>query len=405
MRNILLSRRERVSVLTAAVLIALLSISAISVDRLKTTVLWLSDPAREGRKAGTPGARAAADYLAAQFKQAGFDVQMQEFGVNRRNVVAKTGTADRYILIGAHYDGQGTGFPSASDNAAGIAAVLEIARELKTKTLPVSIIAIAFDAEEEGLIGSRYYSDHPLYPLDKTQAAIILDTMGRTFIDLPAWTVFVLGAENSPELSRLVQRRSRAEMLVLGSDLIGPRSDFAPFALKRVPYLFFSHATHRDYHGPGDTPDRVNYTRLAQDTTMISQVAEDVARLQTPPQYLPEPVYPADETNALKREMDVVLKEYKDLPPAYRMMFDDFKTRLTTDDSRDVRRIATSALLALATPRFSSFMLGYIVAPFYEREGKREIAAQALEEASKWGDDSFRRDAQEKIQLLRGTQR
>jgi len=391
--------------LVAALLIALFTISAISVDRLKTTVVWLSDPARDGRMAGTAGARAAGDYVAAQFKAAGFEVQMQEFGVNRRNVVAKSGTAERYVLIGAHYDGQGTGYPSASDNAAGVAVVLEVARELKSKSLPVSIIAIAFDAEEEGLVGSRYYSDHPLYPLDKAQAAIILDTMGRTFVDLPTWTMFVLGAENSPELARLVQKRSGPEMLVVGSDLIGPRSDFAPFALKHVPYLFFSHATHRDYHGPGDTPDRVNYAKLAQDATLIEQVVEDVARLQTPPQYLMQPVYPPDETASLRREMETIQKEYKNLPAAYRMMFDDFKARLTTDDSREVRRVATSALLALATPRFSSFMLGFIVAPYYEREGAKEIAAAAWEEAAKWGDDAFRRDAEEKIRSLRGVQR
>jgi hypothetical protein len=387
--------------LVAAVLIALLTISAISVDRLRTTVVWLSDPAREGRKAGTAGALASADYLAAQFKAAGFDVQMQDFGVTRRNIVAKSGTAERYVLIGAHYDGQGPGFPSASDNAAGVAVVLEVARELKSKSLPVSIIAIAFDAEEEGLVGSRYYIDHPLYPLDKTQAAIILDTMGRPFVDLSTWTMFVLGSENSPELAGLVQKRSGPEMLVVGSDLIGPRSDFAPFALKHVPYLFFSHATHRDYHGPGDTPDRVNYAKLAQDAGLIAQIVEDIARLQTPPQYLALPVYPPNETAALQREMQTILKEYKDLPPAYRMTFDDFKARLAADESREVRRVATSALLALATPRFSSFMLGFIVAPYYEREGAKDIAAAVWEEAAKWGDESFRHDAEEKIRSLR----
>src|SRR5687767_14047837 len=192
---------------------------------------------------------------------------MQDFGTDRRNVIAKSGTAARHILIGAHYDGQGTGMPSASDNAAGVAVALEVARELKAKRLPISIVAIAFDDEEAGLIGSRYYTDNPLYPLDQIQAAIIFDTMGRPFIDLTAWTMFVLGSENSSELASVIQKRSRNDMLVAGSDLIGPRSDFAPFALKKVPYLFFSHATHKDYHGPGDTADKVNYARLAQDST------------------------------------------------------------------------------------------------------------------------------------------
>jgi hypothetical protein len=398
-------RQTKLFTLIAALLIALFTISAVSVDRLKTMVTWLADPAREGRKAGTTGGRAAGDYIAGKFKEIGFEVQMQEFGPGRRNVVARSGTAEQQILIGAHYDGQGSGMPSASDNAAGVAVVVELARELKTRRLPVSIVAIAFDEEEAGLIGSRYYSDHPVYPLDKIHAAIIFDTMGRTFIDLPTWTMFVLGAENSAELASAVRKRSSPEMLVVGSDLIGPRSDFAPFALKRVPYLFFSHATHKDYHGPGDTADRVNYTRLAQDTVLIAQIVEEIARLPQAPQFLPQPVYPAEETSALKREMDVILKEYKDLPPAYRMMFDDFKARLATDDSREVRRIATSALLALATPRLSSFMLTFILGPYYEKEGLRDLAAAAYEEAIKWSDDSSRRELEEKVKSLRGLQR
>src|SRR5207249_1070264 len=68
-------------------LFALLSISAVSVDRLKAHVTWLADPAREGRHAGTPGAAAASEYISAQLKELGCDVQMQDFGGRRRNVV------------------------------------------------------------------------------------------------------------------------------------------------------------------------------------------------------------------------------------------------------------------------------------------------------------------------------
>src|SRR5437667_5928298 len=279
-------KKKNLSLFLASLLLALLTLSAVSADRLKAHVTWLADPAREGRYAGTPGAQAAADYIASQLKEIGCNVQMQDFGGRRRNVVGRIGTADRYILLGAHYDGQGPGMPSASDNAAGVAVVLELVRELKAKELPVSIVAVAFDDEEQGLNGSRYYSDHPLYPLDKAQAAIIFDTMGRTFMDLPTWTMFVLGTEYSSEIAGVVQKRSGAEMLVAGTDLIGPRSDFAPFALKHIPYLLFTHATHKDYHRPGDTADRVNYGKLAQDATVIEQIVEDIARLRAPPKFL-----------------------------------------------------------------------------------------------------------------------
>ena len=388
--------------LALVVICALLSISAVSVDRLKAHVTWLSDPAREGRYAGSAGAAAAAEYISQQMKELGCDVQIQEFGGRRKNVIGRVGTADRYIVLGAHYDGQGPGMPSASDNAAGVAVVLELVRELKTRSLPVSLVAVAFDDEEQGLNGSRFFVDHPVYPLEKAQAAIIFDTMGRQFMDLSAWTMFVLGAEYSKELSAAVQKRARPEMLVVGTDLIGPRSDFAGFAVKHIPYLFFTHATHKDYHGQGDTADRVNYQKLAQDTQFIAQIVEDIGRLSSPPKFLDKPVYPAGENADLQRELDVVEKERKDLPQAYRLMFADFRARLKSDDTRELRRIATTALLALATPSLSGFMVSYYLGPYYEREDRRDIAAAVYEEALKYeSDPSERRDLQQKVQSLR----
>jgi len=385
-----------------ALFATLVSFSAVSIERLRTHVIRLTDPATEGRRAGTAGAALAADYISQTFIDFGGYVMKQDFGGQRTNIVAKIGNAEQYILLGAHYDGQGAGMPSASDNAAGIAVVIELIRELKGRELPVSIVAVAFDDEEQGLNGSRYYVDHPLYPLDKAQAAIIFDTMGRQFMDLSSWTMFVLGAEYSKELGAVIQKRSRPEMLVVGTDLIGPRSDFAGFGLKHVPYLFFTHATHKDYHGPGDTADRVNYTKLAQDSQLIAQIVEDIARLQSPPKFLDMPVYPQGETAALLRELDLVEKERKDLPQAYRMMFADFRAHLKSDQSREVRRIATSALLALATPRLSGFMVNFYLGPYYERENRRDIAAAVYEEALKWETDAAdRRELEEKIRSLR----
>jgi len=312
--------------------------------------------------------------------------------------VGRIGSAPRYVLIGAHYDGQGRGMPSASDNAAGVAVAIEIIRELKSKNLPVSLVAVAFDDEEQGLNGSRYYSDHPVYPLENAQAAIIFDTLGRQFMDLSTWTMFVLGTEYSKELAEVIQKRSQPDMLVVGTDLIGPRSDFAPFAVKHVPYLFFSHATHKDYHGPGDTADRVDYAKLTQDTNLIAQIVEDTARLQAQPKYRSDPVYPPGETSALQEELETVEKERKDLPEAYRLIFTDVKTRLKSDNGRELRRMGTSALLALATPRLSSFMFTFFIGPYYERENRPELATAAYQEALKWtSDPDERRELEEKL--------
>jgi hypothetical protein len=365
--------------------------------------VFLSDSARAGRHAGSEGAAAASDYIAGKLRDTGFTVELQEFGGNRRNVVGRFGTAERYIVVGAHYDGQGPGFPSASDNAAGVAVMLELARELKEEGLPVSIVAVAFDDEEQGLNGSRYYVDHSPLPLENAAAAFIFDTLGRSFMDLSNWTMFVLGTEYSKELAGVVQKRIRPEMLVAGTDLIGPRSDFAPFAVKRVPYLFFSNATHKDYHGTGDTPDQLDYTRLAQDSAVVAQIVKDAARLTTKPVYLEDPVYPQTEIEALERQFAALDRERKDLPEAYRLMFADLKTRLKTDKSRETPQLAATALLALATPRFSSYMLSFLLGPFYEAQQKKDIAIAIYDEAAKWSEGAARRELENKIRTLKGT--
>ena len=191
-------------------------------------------------------------------------------------------------------------------------------------------------------------------------------------------------------------------MLVVGTDLIGPRSDFAGFAVKHIPYLFFTHATHKDYHGQGDTADRVNYQKLAQDTQFVAQIVEDIGRLSSSPKFLEQTCLSGGENADLQRELDVVEKERKDLPQAYRLMFADFRARLKSDDTRELRRIATTALLALATPSLSSFMVSYYLGPYYEREDRRDIAAAVYEEALKYeSDPSERRDLQQKVQSLR----
>jgi hypothetical protein len=369
--------------LTVCLIVAFLSVAAIPVNKLRDHVNFLASPDLAGRRSGQPGAERAAQYVFNQLQQAGFNAQMQEFGNNRRNVVGRLGSAERHILIGAHYDGQ-PGFPSASDNAAGVAILIELARDLKALNLPVSVVAIAFDDEEQGLNGSNFYVDHPIFPLDQLSAAVIFDTMGRHFLDLKKSTLFVLGTEYSRELAQVVDRRRRPDMLVAGADLIGPRSDFAGFARRKIPFLFFSHATHKDYHGEGDRPELLDYPKVAEDATVIEQVIADVARAAKSPVYLDTPVYGTHEVETLKQIMAQVHQERPDLPAAYRLVFDDLETRIQTDQSRATLNVASTALLALATPRLSSFLLEFIVAPAYQKDNKPEIARALLEEAARW---------------------
>jgi hypothetical protein len=376
-------RQQKRYLLLAALILAFLSVSAIRVDRIKSHVAFLAGPDLAGRRSGEPGAVKAAEYIAGQFRSAGFDVRLQEFGINRRNVVARHGMADQHIVIGAHYDGQ-SAFPSASDNAAGVAVLLELAAELKTMKLPVSVVAIAFDDEEQGLHGSNFYAANPILPLKQVQAALILDTMGRHFLDLSKSTLFVLGSEYSPELAQIVERRGRSDMLVAGVDLIGPRSDFAGFAREKVPFLFFSHATHKDYHAAGDRPELLDYPKLTADAQAIAQIAADIARLPRVPMYLENPVYAPREVDTLLRIMGDIRRERRDLSPAYRLVFADLEKRLQTDKSRSTLNVAASALLALATPHLSPFMLEFLVVPAYQKENRQDIVQALRQEAARW---------------------
>jgi len=380
------TRRSR-AVLVTLLLSSLLSaaVPATSVERLHAHVAWLADSARQGRRAGSQGAVDSAKYISDQFREMGFEVQMQELSGNRRNVVARYGTAMKTIIAGAHYDGQGPGFPSASDNAAGVAVLLELARNLKTANVPASLVMVAFDDEEQGLNGSQYFAEHSPVPLENVFAAVVFDALGRRFIDLREWTMIVLGTEYSAELSAVVRKESTKDMLTVGADLIGPRSDFAAFATKRVPFLFFSDGTYVDYHGAGDTPERVDYTRLSEESQLIAKVIRDVAALKTRPVYREDPVYPVGETESMLRLMRMTSSEKKDLAPAYRLIFEDLKTRIPMDTSRDSIRMATSALLAAATPAHARFFLDFELEPYFESVHKPAIVTAVREEAARSG--------------------
>jgi hypothetical protein len=373
------------------VAVTLITVSCISsaapdgaVERIHANVSWLADSARKGRLAGSEGASDAATFISNQFHQLGYDVQMQEFGGNRRNVVARLGTSSRTIVAGAHYDGQGPGFPSASDNAAGTAVLIELARDLSTAKLPVSLVMVAFDDEEQGLNGSKYFAEHPTVALENVDAAIVFDALGRHFVDLKEWTTIVLGTEYSAELSAVLQRHWKKDMLNVGADLIGPRSDFAPFAGKRVPFLFFSDGTYSDYHGAGDTAERVDYTRLAGESQMIGAIIRDVARMKSKPMFR-EAVYPEGEVDAMLKMIRWTSGEKKDLSPAYRQAFDLLKMQLPMDTSRESLRIATSTLLAVATPVHAHYFLDYELEPYFESIHRPEIVDALRKESERSG--------------------
>ena len=239
---------------------------------------------------------------------------------------------NEHIVIGAHYDhlgrgGEGSGsltpnsgdiHHGADDNASGTAGLLELARvfsEQKPK-LKRSIIFIAFGGEEEGLLGSNYYVNHPVAPLANTIAMINMDMIGRMkdrklviggvgtskeWKDIikqanTAQTIQVTATTDQPPVRKIpivVSSNGRPIMtvdptgafeLALNEDGYGP-SDHQSFYIKQIPVLFFWTGTHNDYHKPSDTFDKINYDDEARILRLVARIVRDVDAAEKRPTY------------------------------------------------------------------------------------------------------------------------
>jgi aminopeptidase YwaD len=223
------------------------------------------------------------------------------------------------IIIGAHYDHLGKGGQGslavnsteihygADDNASGVSAMLELARQFaKEKKNKRTLIFIAFGGEEEGLLGSKFYVNNPIFPLNKTVAMINMDMVGRLKDD--KLTVGGIGTAN--EWKSLVESKNEiipkvygdskkatssnafAEKresvyrfsLQLNEDGFGP-SDHSSFYGKQIPVLFFFTGTHEDYHKPSDTADKINYGGLLKITEYVADITRYIDQSSTKPTY------------------------------------------------------------------------------------------------------------------------
>ena len=137
-----------------------------------------------------------------------------------------------------------------------------------------------FDAEEAMLLGSFAFSCRTDVVAAKIVAVVNVDMLGRDFLDAITNTLFLAGTEHFPALQSQLRNLGSAagiRLLPLGSDLIGRRSDHVAFESRDILCLFFSCGTFKDYHQPGDTAEKLNYTNLDQSTHVILQTVEALA--------------------------------------------------------------------------------------------------------------------------------
>lgn len=200
------------------------------------------------------------------------DVQQKK--VETQNVLAfleGNELKDEIIVLGAHWDHLGFGGSNsgsrmpdttavhygADDNASGVAGILEVAEKLAhQKDLKRSVLVIAFGAEEMGLLGSSFFTNNPLFKLNKVKAMVNLDMIGRLKDD---HSIMISGTGTSSEGEALLNSLNADSSFVISMqpEGFGP-SDHASFYAKDIPVFFLSSGAHADYHTPFDHPDSIN---------------------------------------------------------------------------------------------------------------------------------------------------
>lgn len=246
----------------------------------------------DGRAAGTPNERAAADYIVDRMRRAGLAPVEQPFGSGINVYAIVHGTTDDAIVLGAHYDHLGHGYPGADDNASGVAVALAIAGTLATQHLERTVVIACFSAEEEGLLGSEYFVDH--LPVQHVVAMVNLDMVGRPLQDrfwfrrglalfgVPHDAIGLVGTHRYPAL-RAIADTAFDDATLAAEDLpdrierevddqSNDRSDSTSFEARGIPSLFFGDGESTDYHQPTDTPDKLHASLLSRRARAIARV-------------------------------------------------------------------------------------------------------------------------------------
>ncbi len=282
--------------------------------RLEGLLTTLAADSMEGRRTGTEGAARAARFLASELERYGVQpagdegfaqrVPMARVEIRGRqrlvipsaelafdtlppesifdtegNVVgfipgSDPEVADEAIVIGAHFDHVGMGQPvdgdsiynGADDDGSGVVAILEIARALATGQPPRrTVVVLLSTGEEMGLLGTRYYIDHPAVPIERTVANLQIEMIGRPDS--------LAGGPGRGWLTGYERSTMGDQLSAAGSPIVADprpdqrfffRSDNIAFARLGIPaHTLSSYNMHEDYHRPSDEVEHVDFQHMA----------------------------------------------------------------------------------------------------------------------------------------------
>ena len=205
-----------------------------------------------------------------------------------------------YVFITAHYDHLGKKdnviYYGADDDGSGTVSVIEMAAAFEKARAAGfgprrTIVFMTVSGEEEGLWGSEYYSDHPVFPLDSTTVDLNTDMIGRVdpgrnYGDSMNY-IYVIGDDKlstdlEPICTSVNKKYTKLELDNKFNDPNDPeriyyRSDHYNFARKGVPIVFYFDGIHKDYHKPTDTVDKINFDLMEKRARYIFLTAWDIA--------------------------------------------------------------------------------------------------------------------------------
>lgn len=230
------------------------------------------------------------------------DIKKQVLNLQSSNILGilpGTEKKDEYVFITAHYDHLGRRgnviYYGADDDGSGTTSILEIAEafakaKAEGKAPKRTIVFMTVSGEEKGLLGSEYYTTHPVFPLSKTSVDLNIDMVGR--ID-PQYKgdsnnyVYVIGDDKlSSDLKKITDsinnQYTHLQLDRRYNDANDPnrfyyRSDHYNFAKNNVPIIFYFNGTHADYHKPTDTVDKINFSLMAKRVTLVFYTAWEMA--------------------------------------------------------------------------------------------------------------------------------
>ncbi len=252
-------------------------------EQLLADIQYLASDELEGRYPGTEGNRMAQDYIEERF----YSLDLQKFGdtyrhtfdhtnprtgeeftdaVNLIGYIEGSQNTGKHIAITAHYDHLGVQngeiYNGADDNASGTGGLMAAARYFTENQPENNLIFIAFDAEEQGLGGARYFVENPVVPLQEIVMNINMDMISTNFED----ELYAVGTYHYPYLKPMIEELTDGAAIdvLFGYDSDEweqdwtMASDHGPFHEKGVPFIYFGVEDHEHYHQPTDTFENIN---------------------------------------------------------------------------------------------------------------------------------------------------